>query len=149
MCYFHFLFTISNATYEQSAQYFNLRVNCELCSHFLRNHIVLSSQNPILAFYEKGLADEDITKCGREFKKGEYYVKGRYLHLVRSRGKRDRQQFAIGVKKNDDEVAFPPDEIHETFIDIDANLTMNKEELRLSVHVRKLWSDQMLCLLLY
>ena len=37
---------------------------------------------------EKGLADEDITKCGREFKKGEYYVKGRYLHLVRSRGKR-------------------------------------------------------------
>ena len=57
-------------------------------------------------------------------------MKGRYLHLVRSRGKRDRQQFAIGVKKNDDEVAFPPDEIHETFIDIDANLTMNKEEYK-------------------
>ena len=42
------LFTISNAKYEQSAQYFNLRVNCELCSHFLINHIVLSFQNPIL-----------------------------------------------------------------------------------------------------
>ena len=79
---------------------------------------------------EKDFADEDITKCGREFKKGEYYLKGRYLHLVRSRGKRDRQQFVIGVKKNDDEVAFSPDEIHETFIDIDANLTMNNEEYK-------------------
>ena len=76
-------------------------------------------------------------------------MKGRYLHLVISRGKRDRQQFAIGVKKNDDEVAFPPDEIHETFIDIDANLTMSKEQYKtLSAHVRKFWSDQMLCLTL-
>ena len=43
-------------------------------------------------------------------------------------GKRDRQQFASGVKKNDDEVAFPPDEIYGTFIDIDSDLTMNKED---------------------
>ena len=48
-------------------------------------------------------------------------------HVSRSRGKRDRQQFAIGVKKNDDEVAFPPD---GTFIDIDSDLTMNMEDYK-------------------
>ena len=79
---------------------------------------------------EKGLTEEYTTICGRQFKKGEYYVKGRHLHVARLRGKRDRQQFAIGVKKNDDEVAFPPDEIYGTFIDIDSDLTMNKEEYK-------------------
>ena len=79
---------------------------------------------------EKGLTEEDTTMCGGELKKGEYYVKGRYLHVARSRGKRDRQQFAIVVKKIDDEVAFPPDEIYGTFIDIDSDLTMNKEDYK-------------------
>ena len=41
---FYILLVIPSVNYQKSAQYFNLRVNYELCSQFCKNHIATFSE---------------------------------------------------------------------------------------------------------
>ena len=70
---------------------------------------------------EKGVADKLLKDChDHVINEGEIFFRGNYLKLVRSRNS-NVKQFQVIQR----EVLLPPDEINDTYIDINDDLQMN------------------------
>ena len=70
---------------------------------------------------EKGVATEDFKDAyGHVIRTGELYFKGNYLKIIRSRSLNHKQFKVIPTN-----VAFEPDEVYGTDVNIDENLQVN------------------------
>ena len=97
----------------------NLRVILEQFTHFV---VTFSLAEPIyiIKVTEKGKATEKMSdNYGHNIMEGELYFRGNYLQLVRSKKISNKQ-----VKIIEKDVIISPEEVFETFIDVQEDLTV-------------------------
>ena len=71
----------------------------------------------------KGLAEDDISgRCGHFIAKGEIYLQGLYLKLVRSRNLKIKRFSTLPTR-----IVIAPDEIYDTYVDFNDDLELDTD----------------------